>query len=107
MRGRARRERDRQLELERISRAPVRKIEVPPPPEEEPPPPIKGCVFAKSCKLPDGLINYNNPGGYVPLDLLKDYGAYAVLGSSGAAVGQQQAPARRCIGWEALPALRR
>ncbi|MEB0044891.1 MULTISPECIES: S-type pyocin domain-containing protein [unclassified Pseudomonas] len=42
-------------------------------------------MFAKPCALPDGEINYSNPGGYVPLDLLKDYGAYAVLGGSGAA----------------------
>jgi hypothetical protein len=46
---------------------------------------LPGCVFAKPCALPDGVINYNNPGGYVPLDLLKDYGAYAVLGSAGGA----------------------
>ena len=44
-----------------------------------------GCVFAKSCSLPDGVINYSNPGGYVPLDPLKGYGAYAVLGTGGAA----------------------
>lgn len=41
-------------------------------------------MFAKPCVLPDGVINYNNPGGYVPLDLLKDYGAYAVLGTGSA-----------------------
>lgn len=26
-----------------------------------------GCVFAKSCKLPDGIINYTNPSGFVGL----------------------------------------
>lgn len=39
-----------------------------------------GCVFAKSCKLPDGIINYANPSGFVPLDSLKDYGNFALLG---------------------------
>lgn len=39
-----------------------------------------GCVFAKSCKLPDGIINYANPSGFVPLDALKDYGNFALLG---------------------------
>lgn len=40
-----------------------------------------GCVFAKSCNLPDGVINHNNPGGFVPLEQLKDYGDWAVLGT--------------------------
>jgi hypothetical protein len=44
-------------------------------------PEIRGCVFAKSCDLPDGLIDYNNPGGFVPPELLTQYGAFAVLGS--------------------------
>lgn len=51
-------------------------------PEKAPekPAPI-GCVFAKSCNLPDGVINHNNPGGFVPLEQLKDYGDWAVLGT--------------------------
>ena len=44
-----------------------------------------GCVFAKSCNLPDGEINHNNPGGFVPLELLKDYGDWAVM-STGVAI---------------------
>ncbi|WP_159970731.1 S-type pyocin domain-containing protein [Pseudomonas sp. 8Z] len=40
-----------------------------------------GCVFAKSCNLPNGVINHNNPGGFVPLEQLKDYGDWAVLGT--------------------------
>jgi len=40
-----------------------------------------GCVFAKSCVLPDGEINHNNPGGFVPLEQLKSYGDWAVLGT--------------------------
>ncbi|MNM83958.1 hypothetical protein D3C81_960300 [compost metagenome] len=43
-----------------------------------------GCVFAKSCTLPDGIINHN-PSGFIPLELLSQYGAYAVLGTSSAA----------------------
>lgn len=39
-----------------------------------------GCVFAKSCNLPDSIIDYHDPTGYVPLDRLKDYGEYALLG---------------------------
>ena len=40
-----------------------------------------GCVFAKSCKLPDAVINYSNPSGMVPTDSLGDYGEIAWLGA--------------------------
>ena len=40
-----------------------------------------GCVFAKSCKLPDAVINYSNPSGIVPTDSLQDYGEIAWLGA--------------------------
>ena len=40
-----------------------------------------GCVFAKSCKLPDAIIDYSNPSGVVPTDSLKDYGEIAWLGA--------------------------
>lgn len=40
-----------------------------------------GCVFAKSCKLPDAIIDYANPSGMVPTDSLKDYGEIAWLGA--------------------------
>jgi hypothetical protein len=43
-----------------------------------------GCVFAKSCNLPDGITNHNNPNGYVPVEQLKDYGDWAVLSTTGA-----------------------
>ncbi|ROM90798.1 toxin [Pseudomonas brassicacearum] len=56
----------------------------PPIPEKTPPPPLKGCVFAKSCALPDGVINHSNPGGFVPVESLKQYGTYAVLGTGSA-----------------------
>ncbi|CAI8735870.1 Toxin [Pseudomonas sp. IT-P253] len=40
-----------------------------------------GCVFAKSCKLPDAIIDYSSPSGMVPTDSLKDYGEVAWLGA--------------------------
>ncbi|MDP4789949.1 MAG: colicin E3/pyocin S6 family cytotoxin [Haliea sp.] len=42
-----------------------------------------GYIFAKSCNLPDGITNHNNPNGFVPVELLKDYGDWAVLGTAG------------------------
>lgn len=44
------------------------------------PTPLIGCVFTKSCNLPDNIIDYHDPTGYVPLDRLEDYGEYALLG---------------------------
>ncbi len=41
----------------------------------------RGCVFAKSCKLPDAVINYTDPSGWVPTDSLSDYGNFAILGA--------------------------
>jgi hypothetical protein len=29
---------------------------------------LRGCVFAKSCNLPDGIINHSNPSGFVPVE---------------------------------------
>ncbi|MCP1443805.1 hypothetical protein J3D54_002937 [Pseudomonas sp. GGS8] len=40
-----------------------------------------GCVFAKSCKLPDAIIDYTNTSGVVPTDSLKDYGELVLLGA--------------------------
>ncbi|MCD4530570.1 MULTISPECIES: colicin E3/pyocin S6 family cytotoxin [Pseudomonas] len=42
--------------------------------------PMVGSVFAKSCKLPDGITDYSNPNGYVPADLVKQYGELVWLG---------------------------
>ncbi|WP_339546249.1 S-type pyocin domain-containing protein [Pseudomonas sp. RA_35y_Pfl2_P32] len=39
----------------------------------------RGCVFAKSCNLPDGVIHHNS-GGYIPTDLISQYGEFALLG---------------------------
>jgi len=41
---------------------------------------LAGCVFAKSCKLPNAAIDYANPTGFIPTDTLADYGALALLG---------------------------
>lgn len=45
---------------------------------------IRGCVFAKSCGLPEGVINHSSPSGFIPVELLTQYGAFAVLGSDSA-----------------------
>jgi hypothetical protein len=44
-------------------------------------PEIRGCAFAKSCGLPKGVINHSSPSGFIPVELLTQYGAFAVLGS--------------------------
>lgn len=41
---------------------------------------VVGCVFAKSCNLPDGVINHENPAGFVPVEKLADYGKFSLLG---------------------------
>ena len=48
---------------------------------QKPDPVRAGCVFAKSCKLPDAIIDYANPSGMVPTDSLKDYGELILLGA--------------------------
>ena len=40
----------------------------------------RGFVFAKSCTLPDGTINYISPGGAIPTDPISQYGELALLG---------------------------
>lgn len=40
----------------------------------------RGCVFAKSCTLPDGTIDYISPGGAIPTDPVSQYGEFALLG---------------------------
>ena len=41
---------------------------------------LRGCVFAKSCTLPDGTINYISPSGAIPTDPISQYGEFALLG---------------------------
>lgn len=50
-----------------------------------------GCVFAKSCNLPDGVIDHKKPSGFVPVEKLADYGLWAVLGT-GTAITTQATP---------------
>lgn len=57
--------------------------DLPPAPDTKPTP--MGCVFAKSCNLPDGEINHTNPAGFVPVEKLADYGLWVVL-ATGAAI---------------------
>ncbi|MGN8275067.1 colicin E3/pyocin S6 family cytotoxin [Pseudomonas sp. SMN5] len=52
--------------------------------DNKPLPEVTGCVFAKSCKLPNGIIDYANPNGYVPADLIKQYGELMWLGGRSA-----------------------
>ncbi|WP_315969259.1 hypothetical protein [Pseudomonas chlororaphis] len=51
-----------------------------PPPRVEAPPVLTGCVFAKSCKLPDAVIDYVTPTGFIPTDAVANYGALTLLG---------------------------
>ena len=62
---------------------------------------IPGLVFAKSCQLPDGIISYNNPTVYVPLELIKDYGHFTLLG--GREVDSQGGVSLRKISGSPLP----
>lgn len=63
------------------------------PQSEDAKPDMKGCVFAKSCNLPDGIIDHKNPSGFVPLEKLADYGLWAVLGTgTGTAITAQGTP---------------
>ncbi|MHB2058521.1 S-type pyocin domain-containing protein [Pseudomonas monsensis] len=57
----------------------------------------RGCVFAKSCNLPDGVINHNTPSGFVPVEKLAEYGLWAVLGT-GAAITAQGTPLQLVAG---------
>ncbi|NWC91495.1 MULTISPECIES: colicin E3/pyocin S6 family cytotoxin [unclassified Pseudomonas] len=74
--------------------------EAPPAPSPEPTR-IPGHVFAKSCQLPDGIISYNNPTGYMPLELIKDYGHFTLLG--GREVDSHGGVSLRKISGSALP----
>ena len=41
---------------------------------------VKGCVFTKSCKLPDGVINHTSTAGFIPVERLADFGEFSLLG---------------------------
>lgn len=61
-----------------------------------------GCVFIKPCQLPDGFTRYADPTGYVPLELVKEYAHFSLLG--GRELDGRGAVALRRIGGSALPA---
>ncbi|WLH89500.1 colicin E3/pyocin S6 family cytotoxin [Pseudomonas sp. FP453] len=71
------------------------------PPANPAPTKPPGCTFLKPCQLPDGLIHYNDPTGYVPLELIREYGHFSLLG--GREVDDQGAVALSKISGSALP----
>jgi hypothetical protein len=50
------------------------------PTKNETKPASKGCVFAKSCDLADGVIDYKKPAGFIPVESLANYGEFSLLG---------------------------
>ncbi|GFM65687.1 S-type pyocin domain-containing protein [Pseudomonas lijiangensis] len=50
------------------------------PTKEEAKPKRLGCVFAKSCELPDGVIDYKNSSRFIPVEKVGNYGEFAILG---------------------------
>lgn len=50
------------------------------PPKEDAKPNTVGCVFAKSCDLPDGVIDHKKPAGFIPVEKVANYGEFAILG---------------------------
>lgn len=60
-----------------------------------------GCVFAKSCKLPNAIIDYVTPTGFIPTDSVANYGALTLLGGREVEAGGR-VPLKRISG--ALPA---
>ena len=69
---------------------------------KKPDPVRAGCVFAKSCKLPDAIIDYSNPSGMVPTDSLNDYGELILLGARES--DENGGVALKKIGATAIPA---
>ncbi|MGE8190025.1 S-type pyocin domain-containing protein [Pseudomonas sp. NPDC086278] len=39
-----------------------------------------GCVFTKNCNLPDGIIDYTDPSGFIPTSAVSEYGNFTILG---------------------------
>ncbi|WP_025808425.1 colicin E3/pyocin S6 family cytotoxin [Pseudomonas chlororaphis] len=67
---------------------------------ESQPAPV-GCVFTKSCKLPNAVIDYVTPTGFIPTDAVANYGALTLLGGREVEAGGR-VPLKRISG--ALPA---
>ncbi|GFM81995.1 hypothetical protein PSCICN_26870 [Pseudomonas cichorii] len=66
-------------------------------------PKIWGCVFAKSCNLPDGEIDHKNPAGFVPVEKLADYGLWAVFGTGAAITAEGPTQTDGWIRWSLVP----
>lgn len=79
---------------------PIELFDPPPAPKPAPAKPV-GCVFTKPCQLPNGIIRYTSPTGFVPLELIKDYGHFSLLG--GREVDSQGVVALSKISGSALP----
>lgn len=48
--------------------------------KEDAKPNAVGCVFAKSCDLPDGVIDHKKPSGFIPVEKIANFGELAILG---------------------------
>ena len=72
----------------------------PPAPAPSPTKP-PGCVFTKPCQLPDGITHYADPSGFVPLELVTEYGHFSLLG--GREVDARGTVSLRKISGSALP----
>lgn len=71
------------------------------PPKEDAKPNTFGCVFAKSCDLPDGVIDHKKPAGFIPVEKVANYGEWAILGGRDTAANGD-IPLKK-IGGSALP----
>lgn len=79
---------------------PLHLLDRPPAPAPSPTKP-PGCVFTKPCQLPDGITHYADPCGFVPLELVKEYGHFSLLG--GREVDARGTVSLRKISGSALP----
>jgi hypothetical protein len=52
------------------------------PSKEDAKPNSLGCVFAKSCDLPDGVIDHKKPSGFIPVERVGNFGGFAILGGN-------------------------
>lgn len=50
------------------------------PTKDHPKPKSLGCVFAKSCDLPDSVIDHKKTSGFIPVEKVGNYGEFAILG---------------------------
>ncbi|RMQ49204.1 hypothetical protein ALQ04_00244 [Pseudomonas cichorii] len=72
------------------------------PSKQEAKPQTVGCVFAKSCDLPDGVIDHKQSAGFIPVEKVGNYGELFLLGGY-EADADGNIPLKK-ISSEALPA---